>query len=883
MTVESGSHLGPYEILSAIGAGGMGEVYRARDKRLDRTIAVKVLAPNLSGNAEHRQRFEREARTVAALSHPHICPVYDTGVHDGLNYLVMEYLEGENLAARIAKRPLPIDEALRYAIQIADALDQAHRHGVVHRDLKPGNIMLTKGGAKLLDFGLAKVYQPRADTPGSLTALPTATTPLTGQGLIVGTLQYMAPEQLEGREADARTDIFAFGLVLYEMIAGRRAFEARSQAGIISSIMTSDAPPLSSLNSAVPPALDHVVTTCIAKDPDARWQTAHDVLLQLRWIAEAGSRAGVPAPVIARRKRHNLALWSALAASICAAMFLAWLHFSERPAPPQPPVRFAIHAPAEAGFLYGVDIPVLSPDGARLVFTASLRTGGRVLWYQPLDALEARPLPGTENAVLPFWSPDSHSVAFYSEADKKLKKVDISGGSALAVCDAKKGSASGAWLPDGTIIFFDDGLLMRVPATGGEPKPVFGRDVPAAKMVQLWPRALPDGRHILFLAVGPESAKEGIYVADLESRQTRMVLPVRSLFEYSPAGYILYNRQQSIMAQRFDARKLTVYGDSLVAVDRAGELNSVWGATASVSANGMLAYSRPVNRAAQLHWYTREGKKLGSIAGARNYNQLIISPDGRRVAVELDGTEKTPNRTIWLLELSTGILSPFTPNTDYRHGDAVWSPDSRELIYVSSKAGKSVILRKPAGGGAEQVVISPEAVLYPEESLPDGSILAVNENGKDIVRISPSGGKPESIFHTDFESDEPHVSPDGRWIAYTSNESGQWEIYIAAFPSFNNRRQASSAGGMAPVWRADGRELFYLTPDGKLMSVSFKGGAQPETSIPVELFQTRLRADRRFNQYTVTGDGQRFLMYEPVEDNDQPYYVVVNWTSLLKH
>ena len=290
-----------------------------------------------------------------------------------------------------------------------------------------------------------------------------------------------------------------------------------------------------------------------------------------------------------------------------------------------------------------------------------------------------------------------------------------------------------------------------------------------------------------------------------------------------------------------------------------------------------------MNRAAQLHWYSREGKKLDSIAGARNYSQLIISPDGRRVAVELDGTEKTPNRTIWLLELSTGIVSPFTPNTDARHGDAVWSPDSRDLIYMSSKGGKNVILRKPAGGGAEQVVMSPEAPLFPEESLPDGSILAVNPNGKNIVRILPSGGKPESIFHTDFESDEPHVSPDGRWIAYASNESGQWEIYIAAFPSFNNRRQASNAGGMAPVWRADGKELFYLAPDGKLMSVSFKGGAQPETSVPVELFQTRLRADHRYNQYTVTGDGQRFLMYEPVDDNDQPYYVVMNWMSLLKH
>jgi eukaryotic-like serine/threonine-protein kinase len=882
MPVESGSHLGPYEILSAIGAGGMGEVYRARDRRLDRTIAVKVLAPNLSGNPEYRQRFEREARTVAALSHPHICPVYDIGAHDGLDYLVMEYLEGVNLAARIAKGPLPIDEALRYAIQIADALDQAHRHGVVHRDLKPGNIMLTKGGAKLLDFGLAKVNEPRADTSGGLTALPTATTPLSGQGFIAGTLQYMAPEQLEGREADARSDIFAFGLVLYEMIAGSRAFDAPSQAGIISSIMTRDAPPLSSLNSAVPPALDHVVAICIAKDPDARWQTTHDVLLQLKWIAEAGSRAGVPAPVVARRKRHNLALWSALATSICAAMLLAWLHFSEGPAPLQPAVKFAVHAPAEAGFLSGVDIPVLSPDGARLVFTGSRRTGGRMLWYQPLDSLEAKPLPGTENAVLPFWSPDSHSIAFYSEADKKLKKVDISGGSALAVCAANNGSASGAWLPDGTIIFFDGGLLMRVPAAGGEPKPVFGRDVPSPKMAQLWPRALPDGKHILFLAVGPESAKEGIYAADLESGQTRMVMPVRSLFEYSPAGYILYSRQQAIVAQRFDARKLTVNGDSLPVVDRAGVFSSTWGALPSVSANGTLAYSRPVNRTAQLHWYTRDGKKLDSIAGARNYSQLIISPDGRRVAVELDGTEKTPNRTIWLLELSTGIVSAFTPNTDGRHGDAVWSPDGRDLIYTSSKGGKTVILRKPAGGGAEQVVMSPEAALYPEESLPDGSILAVNLNGKNIFRISPSGGNPESVFHTDFESDEPHVSPDGRWIAYASNESGQWEIYIAAFPSFNNRRQASNAGGIAPVWRADGKEMFYLAPDGKLMSVSFKGGAQPETSVPVELFQTRLRADHRYNQYTVTGDGQRFLMYEPVEDNDQPYYVVMNWPSLLK-
>jgi len=881
MPIEAGSHLGPYEIVSAIGAGGMGEVYRARDRRLERTVAIKVLAPNLSGNPEYRQRFEREARAVAALSHPHICPVYDIGAHDGLDFLVMEYLEGENLASRIAKGALPIEEALRYAIQIADALDQAHRHGVVHRDLKPGNIMLTKSGAKLLDFGLAKMVEPRGGPPSTLTALPTATTPLTGQGLIVGTLQYMAPEQLEGGEADARTDLYALGLVLYEMIAGKRAFEARSQAALISSIMASSPPPLSSLSSAVPPALEHLVTTCIAKDPDARWQNTSDVLLQLKWIVQGDSQPGVPAAVASPTKQRNLVLWSTLAASVCAAVLLAWLHFTERPAPPQPAVKFAIHAPAEAGFSLGVDTPVLSPDGTRLVFTAGRRSGVRMLWYQPLDSLEAKPLPGTESAVLPFWSPDGRSVAFYSEVDKKLKKVDLSGGPAVTLCPAKNGSASGAWMSNGSLIFYDDNKLMRVPAAGGESKPLFGADVPAPKMTQLWPRALPDGKHILFLAVGPQD-KEGIYAADLESGQMHMVIPVRSLFEYSPDGYILYSRQQAIVAQRFNARSLTVQGDPLPVVDRAGAFSSTWGPIASASENGTLVYSRPVNQASQLHWYSRDGKQLSSIEGARNYSQLLLSPDGRRVAVELDGTEKTPHRTLWVLELSTGIFSLFTPNTENRYSDAIWSSDSRDIIYARFQGFKPAILRKPAGGGAEQVVISQETALYPEESLPDGSILAVTQNGKDIVRIAPSGGKSESIFHTDFESDEPHVSPDGRWITYTANESGQWETYVAAYPSFGSRRQVSNAGGMGPVWRADGKELFYLSPVGELMSVGFKGGAQPETSVPVKLFQTRLRADNRYNQYTVTNDGQRFLVYEPVEENDQPYYVVMNWTSLLK-
>jgi Tol biopolymer transport system component len=624
------------------------------------------------------------------------------------------------------------------------------------------------------------------------------------------------------------------------------------------------------------------VRTCLDKDPDGRWQTAHDVLLQLKWIGEAGSRAGIPAPVATRRKRRHTALWAALAVALFAVGMLSWLYFGQPAAPAQPPVRFALFAPKEAGFISGGDVPAISPDGSRVVYTGIRRAGGRALWYQPLDSLEARALPGTENADLPFWSPDSHSVAFYSGAENKLKRIDVGGGPALTVCDSRNYSG-GAWLPDGTIIFADTGVLKRVPASGGDPKPVFGPDVPGPKMAHVWPRALPGGKHILFAAVGQDGARAGIYAGDLSSRTARLVVPVRSLPEYSPAGYLLYSRQQTILAQRFDARALKVTGDPFPVIDRAGEINFTWGAVLSVSNNGTLAYERPANRSSQLYWYSRDGKRLGSVASARNYSQILISPDDKRVVVELDGTERSSFRTIWLLELSTGILSALTPNTDVGHLDAIWSPDSREIIYASRKDGKPVLLRKPAGGGAEQVVLTLESPLYPEEWLADGSILAVNANGKNILRLPASGGKPERIFQTNFESDEPHVSRDGRWIAYSSNESGQWEVYVAAFPSFSNRRQVSNAGGVQPVWRSDGKELFYLTPDARIMSVSFKSGPQPETSVPAELFQTRLRADPRFNQYTVTGDGQRFLAYEPLDDGAQPFYVLMNWTSLLKH
>jgi predicted Ser/Thr protein kinase len=424
MSLAPSSRLGPYEILSAIGAGGMGEVYRARDTRLDRTVAIKVLPEHLSSNPQLRERFDREAKAISSLSHPHICPLYDVGHQDGVDFLVMEYLEGETLAHRLKKGPIAAEQVLQYAIQITDALDTAHRHGVIHRDLKPGNVMVTKTGAKLLDFGLAKVRA--TDAAAGMTALPTQTTPLTGEGTILGTLQYMAPEQLEGAEADARTDIFALGAVIYEMATGRRAFPGKSQASVISAIMTVEPPPVSTLQPLAPAPLDHVVQTCLAKDPDVRWQTAHDVLIELKWIAGSGSRAGTLVPIAAGRKSREVLAWALVTILALAAVGLAVIHFSQKPLEVHP-VRFQV-APPEKVTLGWNDTPVVSPDGRRFVFTGTNANGNSQLWIRALDSPAIQPLAGTEGASLPFWSPDSRFVAFFSQG--KLKKIEASGGPA---------------------------------------------------------------------------------------------------------------------------------------------------------------------------------------------------------------------------------------------------------------------------------------------------------------------------------------------------------------------------------------------------------------------------------------------------------------------
>jgi len=879
MPLTPSTRLGPYEILSSIGAGGMGEVYRARDTRLDRTVAIKILPEHLSGNPQLRERFDREAKAISSLSHPHICALYDVGHQDGIDYLVMEYLEGETLAHRLKKGPLPVEQVLQYAIQIADALDTAHRHGVIHRDLKPGNIMLVKNSAKLLDFGLAKVRAAQA--VAGMTALPTQTTPLTGEGTILGTLQYMAPEQLEGQEADARTDIFALGELIYEMTTGRKAFAGKSQASLISAIMTAEPPPVSTLQTMAPPALDHVVRACLAKEPDARWQTAHDVLVELKWLAEAGSRAGTSGPAAARRKSREIFAWTLVAALVLmlVAGTLATVFLREKPADVHP-ARFLV-APPDKVTLSWNDTPVVSPDGRRFVFSGTNADGTRRLWIRSLESPVIRPLAGTEEPAAPFWSPDSRFVAFFSK--RKLKKIDTSGGPPQILCDGPEFPAGGTWSTDGVILFTTFGrTLVRVPAGGGEVKAVRQLDKYRHEAAQGWPHFLPDGRHFLYTSRSNDAGKSGIYAGSLDSQETHLVVATQSNVSYVSPGVLIYGRQQTLLAQPFDLRELRVTGEAFSIAEDVGGMTFLPGLMFSVSQNGVAVYRSAESNTVQLAWYARDGKRMRPLGEPGPYGIIVLSPDEGRLAMErLDPQLRTHN--LWILDLASGIFSrqTFHQSDDT---DPIWSPDGRELVFTSSPTGTDNLYRKVVGGGDENLLFESGEQKYPKYWLKDGkSILVISGSGKRFYQLPLTGDrKPVVLLDSEFDKDNPHVSPDGRWVAYNSVESGRWEVYVAAFPTFAEKRQVSASGGCQPLWRKDGKELFYLTMEGKLMVVEMKNGITLQPGVPQFLFQTPARVVPINSQYCVTGDGKKFIFREPVGENTLPFMVVLNWNAGLK-
>ena len=899
MPLQSGVRLGPYEIQSALGAGGMGEVYRARDTRLDRTVAIKILPEALATDPQFLERFDREARAISQLTHAHICTLYDVGHHEGVHYLVMEYLDGETLADRLAKGALPLEQALTIAIEIASALDRAHRAGIVHRDLKPGNIMLTKAGAKLLDFGLAK--SSPVVTNVSLSMLPT-TPPaaMTAAGTILGTFQYMAPEQIEGQDADARTDIFAFGAVVYEMLTGKPAFKGKSQATLIASIIGSDPPPVSQVQPLTPAGLDQIVRRALAKDPDDRWQSARDLLSQLKWIAESGSRIGAPAAVPAARHGGVTMAWvvcGVLAVLLAGATAAALWQFTKTT--PQPRVARLLVVPPQNQQIVGA--PVISPDGRRIAFVATTPEGTSKLWLRPVDALVPQALPGTDDVTYPFWSPDSRFIGFF--ASGQLKKVDVAGGSPQTLCDVPNGRG-GTWNRDGDILFTPtiSAGLVRVSSAGGAPAPVTTLDASRGENSHRFPHFLPDGRHFLFFALTSKSENSGVYVGAIDSRTTARVISADSEAWYG-AGYLVFGRKNTLFAQPFDLARASVgAGEPTPIAEQISEAPNTAGLAYSLSETGVLTYvGGALSAVGQLTWVDRTGKTLSTLGQPGLLEPPELSPDGQRVALAI---MQNSNRDVWIGDVTRGLMAraTFDPASD---SSAVWSPGADRIAFGSergSSGGYSDIYQRLASGaGRDELVLSTPNAKFPFAWTPDGkSILFVMSGTKGFElwgvpvegdRPSTSSGRPEPAegrkpfpyLQSGFNVGNAQLSPDGRWVAYTSNESGRYEIYVQNFPVASAKAQVSLEGGNQPRWRRDGKELFYMAADRRLMAVSVTTGATFQPGAPAALFETHLVDSPPYSlpQYAVMPDGQRFLLNVAKQTTAVPVTVVLNWPSAM--
>ncbi len=886
MTLAAGTRLGPYEIVSPLGAGGMGEVYRARDTRLERTVAVKVLPSHLSSSAEVRLRFEREAKTISQLSHPHICALYDVGREGENEYLVMELLEGETLSERLAKGPLPLDQTLRCGVEIADALDKAHRQGIVHRDLKPANVMLTRSGVKLLDFGLAKAMTPPAEQ-SSLTALPTQQG-LTQEGTILGTFQYMAPEQLEGKEADGRTDVFAFGAVLYEMATGRKAFAGANQASLITAIMASEPAPISAVQPAAPAALDRIVRTCLAKDPEERWQSASDLKREVRWIAE-GSASGIAAPapggIAAAPRRSSRAPWIAAALATLAAAALVLALVRTRGARPVPVYAFLDPPPKLTWQLTGDEAapPVVSPNGASVVFGA----GGK-LWIRSLRTGEAAPVAGTEGATFPFWSPDSRSIGFFSSG--KLRTVEAAGGPSQALADAPT-PRGGAWGPDGTIVYTPDfqGGLWRVPASGGTPKAITEVDK-TRHSTHRWPWILPDGKHVLYLAashINPRSEASGIYVVPVAGGPSTRLIASYGSAQTVP-GWLLSVSEGHLVAWPFDEGSLTVSGKARRVPADANFDYGTWRAVFSVSRDGVLVYQTAQEQArGQLQWMDPSGRIGGRVGEPNNSYALRLSPDGSRASV----IEGDPNSDLWVYELERGFRTRLTTNEQVIL-TPLWTRDGSEILYVSGTSATvgsdyKLLRRASFGGGKVSEVLRSKVRIEPTDVSPDGKYLLADHGVIGTTTIwlyplaEPEKGAP--LMESAGLQTDGRVSPDGRWMSFTQLQGGRLEVFVVAFPSGTDRQQVSAAGGSHARWSPDGGTLYFVSQDNVLMAAAVESrGAQLHLKAAEPLFPVQLFTGPRVSgAFEVTPDGKRFLVNSSGNVDTPSLRLVTNWTSEL--
>ncbi len=879
MAFPSGFKFGPYEILAPLGSGGMGEVYRAKDTRLGRDVAVKVLPHDMSADPARKQRFEREAQAISALNHPHICVLHDVGSQDGVDFLVMELMDGEPLSKRLEKGPLPLDQVVKFGSQIADGLDKAHRAGIVHRDLKPANIMLTPSGAKLLDFGLAKPAAASASL-ATLTALSPASAPVTEAGMVVGTFQYMSPEQVEGKDVDARSDIFSLGAVLYEMVTGKRAFEGKSQLSVASSIIEKDPQPISSIRPLWPRAIDHVIAKCLAKDPARRWQCAADISSELHWAAENSSSL-LPPAAAPPKKLFSFLPWllsALLAVGLAIALFGARSsHPTDQPEYYSAPFHFAVNSMA------------IAPNGHTVAIATEGDTEKRVqLWLYEIGSREIRALPDTDGASFPFWSPDGKSLGFF--AGGKLKKLDLAGGPALTLCDAPSGRG-GTWNTDGVILFTPSGrlgdVLYRISAAGGTATPITTLNLERRETSHRWPQFLPDGKHFLFMtfSVSGQTSADAIFVGSLDSKETKKITDATSNATYVSPGFLVFARGRSLFAQKFDLSSLSLQG---VPVAIFSEVRITLGIGYSVfatsSAETLLSQTGASVALSRLVWFDRSGKELGQVGGPEEFVNVALSPDGKSVAV--NKTDQTnQNIDIWIYALQGNRLRRLTFDPAI-NSQPIWSPDGSHIVFSSSRKQAFDLYLKPSDGSQDEKDIESTTLdKYPQDWSRDGKyILYIRDTELWTLSYPDLVSKPFLTGPSAHRGGQ--FSPDGKWVAYASNETGKWEVYVTSFPDAKGKWQVSNTGGLQPRWRGDGRELFYFSPDGKLMAVPINTISGFDPGAPVALFQADQKdfvstSDQIL--YDVTRDGQKFLINTKIRNGaSQPMSVLLHWSSLLK-
>jgi serine/threonine protein kinase len=898
--LSPGARLGPYEITASLGRGGMGEVYQAHDTRLDRTVAIKIMAGGLASR-DDAGSLEQEARAVAALNHPHICALHDVGRDRDTSFLVMEYVHGETLAARLTRGAIATREMIRIAIQIAEALDHAHRHGVVHRDLKPANVMLTSAGVKVLDFGLATL---RAAAPLAIPVegTPTVRHPLASERALLGTIHYMAPERLEGRDADAASDLFALGAVMYEMATGQRPFDSASPAGVIAAILHTDPPPPSTIQPDLPPALDWIIEKALAKKPEARWRAAGDVVEVLRWIARPSTplgagpstplRAGSPADTqavdgralsgVAGLRGRLLPIAIAAALIVIAVVFLAFARGLRTVTPEAQALTFSILPPPGGGFTptpSSVPTPqfALSPDGRRLVYVAAMANEAPQLWIRPLDSLDAQPVPGTHGAEYPFWSPDSESLGFFANAS--LKRVDLAGGPPRMLAVAPHGRG-GAWSRSGLILFAPNtqSPLYRVPAAGGDATPLTHVDAAHHESSHRWPQFLADDRHFVYFVQTTSPESHIIYLGDLDGSAPRMLVASPLSAAYVPPDHLLFVVDNALMAARFGERGARILGEPMPIVSPVAGSSNFYAAF-SASQTGLLAYASSA-ASAELVWFDRGGRRTGSLGPPAEYVDFRLSPDDRQLALaEVDPQSHRPDIRVLDLVRGTKLRLTLDAVTD---ASPVWSPDGRQIVFRSNPDGPHNLYQIGADGAAgSKPLLETQNAKYPTDWSRDGRKIVyhtyVRETGSDIWLVAPDGSRATPLVQTPFDEVQGQISPDERWLAYTSLETDRPEVYIRSLSNAGTRWQVSAGGGTDPRWRGDTRELFYASADSWLMSVSFVG-ARPGTQQRLFPIHMPTPVDPYLSNYNVTSDGQRFLLKVPAHDvTSTPIHVLSNW------